>query len=234
MAEIIPAVMPKTLRDLEEHVARVVEIVDTIQVDIMDGGFVREKTWPYIKHDDYFDAIMRGEEGLPFWKTIDYEIDLMVNDPVEAAEQWMQAGARRLLFHIESLNTFKQKKDIAEDMEKILALRSEFIEVGLSIGVETPVEVIKPYLHEIVCVQCMGIKRIGYQHEPLDERVLEKIREIRALAPDLEISVDGGVNHDTIRELAEAGATRFVSGSAVFESTNPVEAVYLLKQEGEV
>jgi len=231
MAEIIPAIMPKTLRDLEEHVTKVAEIVDTVQIDVMDGGFVREKTWPYIKHDDYFDAIMRGEEGLPFWKTINYEIDLMVNNPIEAADRWMQAGAHRLLFHVESLNSFKQKKDIAEDIQKILALKSDFTEIGLAIGIDTPIEIIEPFLSEISCIQCMGIKRIGYQHELLDESVFEKIQKIRKLAPELPISVDGGVSEENIRELAEAGANRFVSGSAVFESTNPIEVIDMLKQE---
>ncbi len=63
MADIIPAIMPKTLADLEEHVARVAGAVEAVQVDVMDGLFVKPKTWPYIRHDAYFDEIMNEDRG---------------------------------------------------------------------------------------------------------------------------------------------------------------------------
>ena len=76
----------------------------------------------------------------------------------------------------------------------------------------------------------MGIKRIGYQGEDFDDSVLEKIRAIRSLAPELPISIDGGINFDNIGEIAAAGATRMISGSAVFNEINPIDAIRRLKQ----
>ena len=67
-------------------------------------------------------------------------------------------------------------------------------------------------------VQFMGIENIGYQGEPFDERVFEKIRELRERFPDTIISVDGGVSLENADKLIEAGANRLVSGSAIFES----------------
>jgi ribulose-phosphate 3-epimerase len=229
MAEIIPAVMPRSLSDLEEHASRVLGGAKVVQIDIMDGAFVKNRTWPYIRPDNYFDELVQEERGLPLWEDIDYEIDLMVADALGVAEQWIQAGARRLIFHVESLPSFKAGTDIAPDMEKILSYKNDFTEVGLAIGISTSISVIEPYLSEISCVQCMGIKRIGFQGEPLDPEVFEKIKKIREKAPELPISVDGGVSEDDARSLVRAGATRLVSGSLVFESVNPIDAIRHLK-----
>ncbi len=222
--------MPKTLRDLEDHVSKVAEAVRVVQIDIMDGVFVKNKTWPYIKHDDFFEKIVAGEDGLPMWQDVDYEIDLMVATPFDAADHWISAGARRLLFHVETFDSFRHEKDISRDMEKALSYKNDFTEIGLAINIDTPVSVIAPYINEISCIQCMGIKRIGFQGEEFDEEVFEKVRELRELAPELPISIDGGVSEENIGELSAAGVSRFVSGSAIFNEINPIDAIRSLKQ----
>jgi ribulose-phosphate 3-epimerase len=218
MAEVIPAVMPKNLTDLEHHVERVLGTVNTIQIDVMDGKFVQPRTWPYSKHDDFFEEILREEKGLPFWNDIDYEIDLMVENPEREAETWISAGAKRIIAHIEGIH----------DIEKILSLGNEFIEVGLAIGTDTPIEKIAPHLHDIDFVQCMGIAKIGYQGQPFDERVLSHIAQLRALDAELPISVDGGVSFETAPRLLEAGADILVSGSLVFTAENPADVIHRL------
>ena len=47
MIEIIPAIMPEDFTDLSNKVTRVAGEVKWVQLDIMDGDFVPEKTWPY-------------------------------------------------------------------------------------------------------------------------------------------------------------------------------------------
>ena len=76
----------------------------------------------------------------------------------------------------------------------------------------------------------MGIVKIGYQGEEFDERVLERINQIRIAAPNLPISVDGGVSLTTAHELKASGATRLVSGSAVFSAEDMGIAIEELKQ----
>ena len=66
----------------------------------------------------------------------------------------------------------------------------------------------------------MGIARIGFQGEPFDERVIEKIKEIKKHYPEMIVSVDGGVSLENAQALIEAGATRLVSGSAIFEDSD--------------
>jgi ribulose-phosphate 3-epimerase len=70
-------------------------------------------------------------------------------------------------------------------------------------------------------VELMGIDEIGRQGQPFDERVLQRIRDIKAKYPDLEVSIDGSVNEDTLPRLKEAGADRFVVGSAILNAENP-------------
>ncbi len=219
MAEIIPAIMPKTLHDLEEHCQKVVGSVDTVQIDVMDGKFVAVRTWPYNRHDDFFDAILREEQALPMWEELDYEVDLMVANPEREAQTWITAGAKRVIAHIESIT----------DMKSFLALASEFVEVGLAIGNDTPLDTILPYLKSIDCVQCMGIAKIGFQGQPFDRRVLERIKALRVADPELPISVDGAVTIDTAPLLIEAGADILVSGSFVFDGESPVEAIHRLE-----
>jgi ribulose-phosphate 3-epimerase len=75
----------------------------------------------------------------------------------------------------------------------------------------------------------MGIAKIGYQGQPFDERVLEQINQIRLASPNLPISVDGGVDVTTEPLLKAAGATRLVSGSAVFGAEDIGDAISSLE-----
>ncbi len=83
--EIIPAIMPENFHHLRADVGIVADHVSVIQLDIMDGKFVPAKTWPYLRKveegaptDVYFQAIQNGDEGLPLWEKVDFELDLMI------------------------------------------------------------------------------------------------------------------------------------------------------------
>lgn len=219
MVEIIPAIMPKDYEDLDEKISLFVGVVPFVQLDIMDGKFVPARTWPYPR-DAHFDAIVAEEEGMPRWEDIDFEADLMIENPELAVPKWVSAGARRIIVHVESM----------VDFEKIRAsVPVGLIELGLAINTTTPVETLAPYCDRIDFIQCMGIARIGFQGEEFDERVLENVRALRAKYPELPISIDGSVNMDTARELVDAGATRLVSGSAILEADDFVGAVNQMK-----
>lgn len=219
MIEIIPAVMPKTYDDLVDRIAGFVGVVPLIQLDIMDAKFVPARTWPY-PHDNHFDAIVIEEEGMPHWEDIDFEVDLMIENPEAWVEKWVTAGARRIIVHVESMR----------DFEKIRAgVPRGLIELGLAINTTTPLSILDPYLDHIDFVQCMGIAHIGFQGEPFDERVLEHVRALHALRPEMTISIDGAVNFDTAKSLVEAGATRLVSGSAILKGGDITSAIIDMK-----
>lgn len=217
MIEIIPAIMPKNYEDLVEKVGLFAGVAPLVQLDIMDGKFVPERTWPYpLGRDPHFDAIVEEEEGMPSWEDIDFEVDLMIESPELAVPKWVNAGARRIVVHMESMKDFEAIR---------AAVPTGLMELGVAISTTTPVSVLDPYLDRIDFVQCMGIAKIGFQGEAFDERVLDHVRALRVAHPDLPISIDGSVNFETAKQLVDAGATRLVSGSAILESEDIVGAV---------
>lgn len=242
MVEVTPAILEADLDSLRGRLAQVSGLAALVQIDVCDGKFVPSKTWPYIKGGmEEFARITAEDEGFPFWDSLDFEIDLMVRQPAEMAEAWVKAGAKSLVFHIETAPNI---------LEIIENLRAEYgtakdeafgLNIGISLNVDTPNEEIFEILDMIDedgdsivdFVQFMGIERVGYQGQELDDRVLEKISDLRGMYPNISISVDGGVNFDTASELISAGANRLISGSAIFESDDIAEAIDHLQNAGE-
>lgn len=204
--------MPESYDDLRDKLAEVSTLVTVVQIDVMDGRFVESKSWPYNLHgtDTDFSKILHEDEGLPFWDRLDFEIDLIVEDPQQQVEKWMKAGASRLVIHIESI-----KDDAVSLLEEVK--RGE-VGVGLALDMDTDVEEVLPFLDYVDFVQLMGIDHDGFQGAPFDQKVLEKIKRLKEESPSTLISVDGGVNLETAPALIEAGADRLIIGSAIFES----------------
>lgn len=220
MKEIIPAIIPEDFYDLQGKMSLVAGLAPLVQIDVLDGKFTPEASWPYnVEEDKNFLDIVRGEKGFPYWEKIDFEVDLMVEDPFTFWEDWFNAGAKRIIFHIESKTNWETI--IAEfkkhSVEKDLPF---YTELGFAINIDTPLEKLLPVIAHADFIQCMGIARIGFQGEPFDERVIEKIKEIKKHYPEMIVSVDGGVSLENAQALIEAGATRLVSGSAIFEDSD--------------
>lgn len=230
MKEIIPAIMPTSYEDLLEKATFVRGIVPLSQIDVMDGKFVKSKSWPYrqsgVANEEHFLAMQTQDEMLPLFDEMDYEIDLMIDEPERHIDEWLPLGASRLIFHIEAIKNMELfwAHDIWKEGARDIG-GQKVIEIGLAITPGTPLSAIEPYLDRIDLVQCMGIAEVGYQGQPFDDRVLEMINTLRVSRPNLPISVDGGVSTETAGELFAAGATRLVSGSAIFKSDDPKAAI---------
>ena len=218
MATIIPSIIPKKFRDLAEKIAMVGDIVDIVQIDVVDGKYAEPATWPYDQKDFDFEKIITEEEGMPEWKTVDFEVDMMVKNPEEKIEDWIRAGASRIIIHLES-TTENKVREMLDDY------RGAFVEVGLALKPSTPSSKLEDFIEDIDFVQCMGSDNIGHSGEPLDEKVYDKIRDIRDIHPEIPIAVDIGVNFDTAPRLLEAGASRLVAGSVIFESGDVEEVI---------
>jgi len=232
MVEIIPALMSKDFSELREQLERFVGIVDTVQLDIMDGVFVPEKSWPYNETEDALKPFVEGKEEFPFSNDISHEVDLMVANPEKEVFRWMCVGTKRLIFHIESVDNIACKELIAtvgsNNSYDIVGDDRSFVqrvELGVALNIETPNKNIEAVLPNVDFIQCMGIAKIGYQGQPFDERAIQKIKDLREVYPDVIISVDGGVNLETAPKLIEAGANRLVSGSAILKSDNVAETI---------
>ena len=218
--EIIPAILPKDFYELQEKADLVKDFVKTVQIDVCDGQFTSVPSWPYKKEDDTFAKIIKEEEGLPGWEKMNFEIDLMANHPEQRVEEWVQAGATRIVIHAESTGSVA---------EAVAALKDR-VEVGVALNIDTSIDVIKTHVDNIQFVQCMGIDHIGFQGQDFDDKVIEKVRAIKKAYPELIVSVDGGVSLETAPALIDAGVDRLIVGSAIFNSDNFVEAIANFKK----
>lgn len=213
--KIIPAILPQSYRAIIMGVEQISDIVDTVQIDFVDGHFAHNRTWLYNNKDtEYYSAIEREEEGLPFWDKMNYEFDLMVKDPLLDIDKFIAMGPSKIIFHIETLDA----AIMLPYLENIPGIMRETISFGIAINIDTDPHLIAPYLEHIDTIQCMGIRDPGFQGRPFDEEVIEQIKKVKALYPDKHISVDGGVTLDSAPLLAAAGADTLIVGSALFQS----------------
>jgi ribulose-phosphate 3-epimerase len=237
MVDVIPAIIPESFEDLQDKMSLVNGLTKMVQIDACDGKFVPSKCWPYINdHDGDFRNITEEEAGFPFWHSLDFEVDLMVSHPENVVEDWIRAGVKRIVLHIESAPHIK---DLIKDLRTKYGWYGESpltIEIGIALNPNTSNEKIFEYLDPntegrslVDFVQFMGIREIGYQGQLFDERVFGKIRTLRQSYPDAIISVDGGVTLENAHDIVEAGVNRLVSGSAIYGSEDIKEAIEKLK-----
>lgn len=225
MIEIIPAVLPKDYEELKDKVALVRGVVPIVQIDLCDGAFVKNKTWPFSTggiNDIKLQNILTEQEGMPFWEDIDYELDLMVSDAVENFDLYTKLSPKRIIFHLEAVGDLEEFKHFIEGIDVYVR---DAIQIGVAINTGTPIEKIFPLVNYVDFVQCMGIEHIGFQGENFDQKVLTQIKTLKEKYPDLIISVDGGVNLETAPLLYKAGVTRLVVGSVVFKSEDTRETI---------
>lgn len=218
--EVIPSLPALSFQELSTKVALVCGAVNTFQIDVADGMFVTNRSWPLHREDRaQFERLMRGGERLPCAEKMRFEVHFMAHHPEKLLREWVKVGIIRALFHVESRHDFSTLRALAEP---------EGMELGLALKLGTPVSRVAEYLPYITSVQVMGIDPIGAQGRPFDERALSMVADIKMQFPDVIISVDGAVNAETAPRLIRAGASRLAPGSYVFRSENPHHAVQTL------
>ncbi|MDO8430427.1 MAG: hypothetical protein Q7S72_00340 [Candidatus Taylorbacteria bacterium] len=212
--EIIPAILPKNFKEMEEKIEMIKDFCEFVQIDICDGKFVPSITWPYWKTDENFEAILREERGMPSWEKVNYEFDLMIDNPtVDDARKWLSAGAEKIVLHLES----------SEDLNPIIDVLHGLVEIGVAISNTGKIEDLSKYIDRIQFVQIMGIRKAGFQGQKLEPGTVDKVKEIKAMFPNIKVQVDGGVTLENASLLKNAGVDRLVVGSAIFESEDIME-----------
>lgn len=165
---------------------------DWIHLDVMDGQFVPPITFGA---ELARAAVQAGPSPV--------EAHLMTLTPERHFDAFIVAGCRRIIFHAEA----------APHSHRLCQqLRAAGIEAGVAINPGTPVEALRPLLAVMDLALIMTVNP-GWGGQALIEECLVKTAELRALAPDLAIQVDGGIDGSSARRAWEAGATDLVSGS---------------------
>jgi len=215
MTEITPAVLVNNFSELNEKLSKFVNIAKMVQIDICDGKFVPSTSWPMNRNDEEsIQNILNEEDGMPYWKDLDFEFDLMVQNAHKQFDFFARLGVKKIVFHLEA----EEELSFKEFLESLDPYFKDNIDIGIAINTTTDVNKLDTFINFIDYVQCMGIEKIGFQGEPFDERALEQIKSLRAKYPELKISVDGSVNENTAPAILEAGANRLIIGSALLQS----------------
>ena len=204
--QIIPSIIAKSQKELDERIKKVKDYASVLQLDVMDGKFVRHKSV-------WFDF------KLPKMRCR-VEAQLMIKNP----EKWIEKNWRKADVIIPSLEGCKDADAV------IQLIKRKGKKVGLGINPETSVDKIKKYLSKIDMATVMTVHpgRYGAKFVP---SALQKVKDLRRLKPKLNIEVDGSINPETIRLAKKAGANRFVVGSYIQKSENIKKAISKLKKE---
>lgn len=186
---------------------------DWMHLDVMDGHFVPNITFgaPVIR-------AVRGYSDKPF------DVHLMISDPLKYADDFIDAGADIITFHIEC------DSDIQQTIDKI---KSRNVKVGLVVKPNTPASAVFPYLKDLDLVLVMTVEP-GFGGQSFMADMLPKVSEIKAeakrLGIDMPVEVDGGIGADTIAQAAGAGVDICVAGTAVFKAEDAAKAISDLRK----
>ena len=222
MSEIIPAILEKNFSEIKNKLTALREQVKCVHLDIQDGIFEKEPTWPFSSggFDDIdFQKIINEEEGLPFWQEFDFEFDLMVIDAVENFDIYMKLGPKRMIFH---LGAQKNLEDFEHFLEGLDMYIRDNIEIGLAFKPSDDLTVVSKLSHKVDFLHCMGSDKIGFQGEKFSDQALENIKFLKKNLPGIVVSVDIGINLHNAQSIIDAGADRLTIGSSIWKSGDPI------------
>ncbi len=201
MKKLAASILSADFGKLAEDVAAVEAAgADWIHVDVMDGHFV-----PNITIGPEVVRAIRKATSLPL------DVHLMIEKPGRYFKDFIDAGANWLGVHIEACT------HLHRSIQQIKEMGAKAV---VALNPATPVSLIEPVLPDIDMVLLMTVNP-GFGGQAFIRSMLPKIRQCRAMIDGAGLStlleVDGGVNGQTVGELAEAGVDVFVAGSAVFK-----------------
>ncbi len=213
--KLAPSILAADLADLAGAV-RLCEAggADLVHFDVMDGHFVPNLTFgiPVL-------GALAAKTSLPI------DVHLMVTEPDRLLDAYLDAGAAWVSVHFEA----------ATHLDRLLArIRAGGARAGVALNPATPVELLADTLHGLDYVVLMSVNP-GFAGQDFLPHVLDKARRLRALIEQhklrVAIEMDGGIDHDNIRQAIDAGVDVCVAGSAVFGHDDPAAAMRRLRRQ---
>lgn len=213
--EIMPSILAADMGNLEAAIHLCEKAgADQIHVDVMDGVFV-----PNISMGPAVLDMANRVTDLPM------DVHLMLLRPQNHIEAFAKAGADTILIHIEA------DCDVEDTLKKIRELGCK---AGITVNPPTPVDSIFQCLEkELVDEVLIMSVNPGFGGQKYISAAEEKVAEIRRRFPDMLISIDGGIDLETVKPAAAHGANLFVAGTSLFKAPNMKEAISQMRANAE-
>jgi ribulose-phosphate 3-epimerase len=183
-----------------------------IHIDVMDGHFVPPITIGPLIVSSIADRVHSAGGAL--------DVHLMIERPENQVSEFARAGADCITFHAEATPHANRT---------LSAIRELGCLAGLALNPGTPAEAVSELREAADLVLCMTVNP-GWGGQPFIGSSPDKLARLRALAPRSVLEADGGIDAETVGSVADAGATLFVAGSAVFSTPDPAASYARIAQ----
>jgi ribulose-phosphate 3-epimerase len=213
--EIMPSILAADMGNLEAAIRQCEKAgADQIHVDVMDGVFV-----PNISMGPAVLDMANRVTDLPM------DVHLMLLRPQNHIEAFAKAGADTILIHIEA------DCDVEDTLKKIRKLGCK---AGITVNPPTPVDSIFQCLEKGLVdeVLIMSVNP-GFGGQKYISAAEEKVAEIRRRFPNMLISIDGGIDLETVKPAAAHGANLFVAGTSLFKAPDMKTAIAQMRANAE-
>ena len=204
---VAPSILSADFSKLGSQLAEVMDAgARVIHFDVMDGHFVPPITIGPLVASSISDQVHDAGGAL--------DVHLMIEEPDRHIKAFAEAGADSITFHLEATPHANRT---------LTAIRELGCLAGVAITPSTPADALAELRGVADIVLCMTVNP-GWGGQEFIESSPDKVARLSGVVGDATIEVDGGIDTATAGTVADAGASLFVAGSAVFGSADPAAA----------